>query len=167
MFVTYSKFSMNPLTSKCSTNFMNNSLSHKMHSFIMDNSLKIIFLDNHELKSSKFIKSEQLRNEPIIMFKQEASPFIYDVLIKYLRTNGLYNNIVSYENDLQSMILKVEAGKGITFTTELSLGSFTKNINLVDFDYDRANVKTDLVLAWRKDYENPSLSLFLDDIVYA
>lgn len=128
---------------------------------IMKNSLIIISPENHPFAEYDFVTNTDLREEPIIMFHRHTSPYVFDMLMKYLQDNNLYNNIVSYENDLQSMLLKVESGKGITFLTALSLRSSASKIHLLDFDYDRKETNVNLALVWKKENRNPSLSLFL------
>lgn len=100
------------------------------------------------------------------MFTRDASPFVYDELLKYLHANNLYNNVVSYEDDLQSMILKVESGKGITFLTALSLRSSANKIHVLNFEYNKIKINVNLSLVWKENNKNPSLSLFLEESTF-
>ncbi|MDF2678319.1 MAG: transcriptional regulator, LysR family [Bacillota bacterium] len=129
---------------------------------IIKNKLVLIVPESHRFASLNFVLKKDFGNEPIIMFDRNASPYVYDELVKYLHVNNLFDNIVSYESNLQNMLLKVESRKGITFLTDLSLRTCS-NMHVLNFEYDQKRINVNLSFVWKKDNKNPALSLFLND----
>lgn len=130
---------------------------------IAQNELVLAVPEGHQFVDLDRVRIEDFREQSIILFNRHASPYVYDCIMRLLQKHHLYHNIVSFENDLQSMLLKVESGKGITIVTALSLRSSANKIRVINFAYDRENVNVNLALIWKKDNNNPSLQLFLQD----
>lgn len=130
---------------------------------IAQNELVLAVPEGHALAGLAMAEMEDLREQPIIFFQRNASPNAYDWILKYLRKYNLHHNIVSYENDLQSLLLKVVSGKGVAIVSKLALMP-SDRIKMVHFQYDHNEYNVNLSLIWKKDNKNPSLSLFLQNV---
>ncbi len=122
----------------------------------------VIVHDDHPLANKQSIYMKDLVEEKFVLLKREESPQGFDYILALCSDHGYSPNIVSQEERIETVLMLVEAGKGITILLE-HLSSYASPS--LQFKYlEDANQIIDIVACWKKSNTNPSLSLFIDEL---
>lgn len=127
---------------------------------IAQNKLMIAVPEHHALANRQTVEPIDLQNIPLVFFQRHASPFAFDWMVSWFKKYGLHKNIVSYEKDMQSMLYKVVAGKGVAFVSSSAIMPSDK-IKKIEFIFKDNQINVNLYLIWKSENRNPSLLLFL------
>jgi len=116
----------------------------------------------HPLASKTSVQLAGLQNECFVMFPRSEFPMSYDHLCHMCALAGFSPNIVAHSPFLETLLLMVETGIGITIHPQLDDSYASNNLRfipIVDFtgNYDSA-------VAWKTTNSNPLLTLFLETL---
>jgi DNA-binding transcriptional LysR family regulator len=116
---------------------------------------------NHPLANEKSLKLKDVKDEPFVMISRDESPKGFDGIISLCKKHGFRPNIVKQLPNVESLMLCVEMGLGITL--------LDSNIRLHDNDNFRVfkveGDYIDVIMAWKKENMNPSIPLFTNNVL--
>ncbi len=69
---------------------------------------------SHPLAGREGLKLEDLRDEGFVMISREESPRVFDSSIALCRAHGFAPNIIKQMPNVESVLLSVESGVGVT-----------------------------------------------------
>jgi len=112
--------------------------------------------DTHPLAAKKSIKAAELRNESYVSVGEQRSGFAKRLEEEVLG-NRPENGVLSVPS-LESLFLQVRSGNGISLVPFPMAREYGENCAILELE----DVDTcfDVVVFWRKDNQNPSLTLF-------
>jgi DNA-binding transcriptional LysR family regulator len=76
---------------------------------------RLVLPRNHPLAKRKKVTARDLNDEPVILYKRQDQPFLYDALMQLLKTNGKGPRIVNELSSPRTRVLLVHQGLGLTF----------------------------------------------------
>ena len=123
------------------------------------NELQIAVPEGHRFAGRDSVMVEELKDEHFILFERSYTPLTVDYTLKMCMNHGFSPSVVYYAQDPQSMMLMVGAGKGIAFLSSRLSGKSFESVKFVKLS--NCEIDFDLVLAYRRDNDNPMLPLFL------
>jgi DNA-binding transcriptional LysR family regulator len=110
------------------------------------------------LAAKEKITLEDVRGEDFVMISREESPNGFDGIIALCRKHGFKPNIVKQLPNIESLLLCVELGLGITiFDSNIRMGG-KNDLKFFRLEEDFLCV----VMAWKKDNMNPAVSMFVN-----
>lgn len=142
-------------------------------SFEIDSTLEIASDVLYDLVGSIFMSSsnplakreslslKDLKNENFVMISRDESPRGFDGVIKICRDNGFTPNIVKQLPNIESLLMCVESGLGVTVldsNVRLHNKDKFKIFEIVD-DY------ISIVMAWKKDNMDPAIPFFISSLL--
>lgn len=147
-------------------------LAYTMHICIQDmpdlewipvrkNHLQIAIPKDHPLADRDSVNIRDLSEESFIMLERQNSPMTVDYVVSLCTKNGFSPKTFSYVNDIETALILVEAGQGITFIFS------EMNVNKRDVRILDVNCKTNdfnCILAYKKDNQNPMVPLFVSEL---
>lgn len=77
---------------------------------------------------------------------------------------GAPKNAISFENDLQNILLKVAAGKGLSIMSTLFVNWAIENVHVANLEYEPNEIDVNIVMAYKKDNRNPALALLMQGV---
>ena len=113
---------------------------------------------DHPFAGKKIVKRAWFANDPVIFVKRENSASTFEAMMKDCKKANFVPNIVTYTANIESALMLVEAGMGVSFFPKCCQ-NFNTNIAFVTLEEDS---HVDLTIRWKKNNPNPSLSFFLD-----
>jgi LysR family transcriptional activator of glutamate synthase operon len=119
---------------------------------------------NHPLADKERLTREDLRGEPFILVRQGDGEIgeRQQAIRKYL-TDCIDYDQIHYANDIETILLMISAGFGVTFLPIYTL-STVKEYHLKAVPIEGVSVTADIVAAWDKDNDNSSLSIFTNEL---
>jgi len=121
----------------------------------------VILHRDHPLASQVTINLSALAYEPFVAMDYQEYPGAVERMVKFCMDNGGFTpHIVSQQRNLETLLLLIEAGVGITLLP-LFFETYV-NPSLRFIKLDGASDFVHSAIAWRKDYNNPSIPLFLE-----
>lgn len=126
------------------------------------NQLKLIVPEGHPLSERDSVSVAELSQENFVLFERNVTPLTVDNTISMCVSNGFSPTIVYYVRDAQSMLYAVGMGKGVAFLSErmqVSADDGVKFLDIIDCPLD-----FDIVLAYKKENDNPYISLFVEEV---
>ena len=120
----------------------------------------IVMPNTHRLATMTKIKAEDLVDEKFILLGQKYSQLPADYLFKKLTTMGTPLNIISQLEDVETVLLQVEAGTGITFLSGYAKQKASSNLCFIELDVQDNVLDFDIAIAWQKKNDNPFIQLF-------
>lgn len=118
----------------------------------------IVYRD-HPLAKNHTISRSALRYEPFVVLKREESPYGYDNMVEDCLSSGFSPNIVHRAGSIETMLLMVEAEMGIAMFPKTAEVYGNENLRYINLE---ENKTIELIIAWIKENDNPSIPLFLD-----
>lgn len=114
--------------------------------------------ENHYLANKQTISIPDLADETFIMTPKTAGSIYYETVMQAFEKYDLYPNLSIQAYDLQTVLLLVSAGMGITLTPS-PINAFD---GIVYRKLDDINLKVIGSIAWRKDNKSEILEKFLN-----
>ncbi|MBT2653969.1 LysR family transcriptional regulator [Bacillus sp. ISL-18] len=122
----------------------------------------IVMNENHPLASRKTIKLVDLETEPFIIHNRHDSPIgSYDFIVHLCEQNGLTPRIVSQPRFVDTVPVLVESEIGISILPKSFEAVSSPSLRFIEIDGMEGH-DFELVMAWKKNNLNPSISMFLD-----
>lgn len=113
---------------------------------------------NHELANNETISIRELAHEPFIMTPKSAGALYYDTVMQVFEKYNITPNLSIQAYDLQTVLLLVSAGMGVTLTPS-PINAFNGIVYRKIEDIDLKVVGS---IAWRKDNQSEILKKFLN-----
>lgn len=116
---------------------------------------------SHPLAMRDELSIEDFRNEPFVMISREDSPGGYRLLLEQCGQFGFKPNVVRETSSLESLLLCVEMGVGVSIldrNTRLERNDAVRLVTIPD------SSAAGLVAAWRKDTQNPMVRRLVDTL---
>lgn len=121
----------------------------------------IVMEASHHLANKENLTMEDIKNEDIIIISRDESPKGFDSIISICKKHGFTPNIIKQLPNIESVLLCVESGMGITLLD--SKIRFHNNDNLKFFEIEDDFIS--VVMAWGKENMNPAISLFTNNVL--
>lgn len=121
-----------------------------------DSSAVVFMSKKHPLANEDITDLVQLKNETILMLREEESSVLYEFLMNDCKRAGFTPHI-RYVNSLDENILYAELGMGIGISNNDSYAKFNPNIKVIE---NLRLAEGKFVLAWKKDNMNTAINLF-------
>lgn len=113
--------------------------------------------ENHHLANKPSVSIQELANEPFIMTPKIAGTMYYDIVMQAFQKYDLSPNLSIQAYDLQTVLLLVAAGLGVTVTPS-PINAFN---GIVYRKLEDIDLKVVGSIAWRKDNKSEILNNFL------
>ncbi|GBG57812.1 LysR family transcriptional regulator [Sporomusaceae bacterium FL31] len=124
--------------------------------------LSLVVSDQHPLAHESKVKLTALTKESFILIARSESPHLFDHLLRIFATEGFYPNIISQHALVETVLMLVEAGLGVTLLSRHVKNYASPSLRFVDIDHSNASV--DLVMVWKATNTNPCIPLFLSEL---
>ena len=122
----------------------------------------IVMHNNHPLANFKKIKLPDLATEPFIIHNRHDSPVgSYDFIVHLCEQSGLTPRIVSQPRFVDTVPILVESEIGISILPKSFEAVSSPSLRFIEIDGLEGH-DFELVMAWKKNNLNPSISLFLN-----
>lgn len=123
--------------------------------------LIVVLYEGHPLASRNILSREELKKEKFIVnkinyLKNDGSEKILDQYIK----SGFIPNIVYESIDIETILIMVSTGMGISILPEYVASIFHKNLNLVYRPLIGEDEFVEIYAFWKKQNRNPALKSF-------
>ena len=76
---------------------------------------RIVLPRNHPLAKRRLVSAKDLSDEPLILYKRQDQPFLYDALMNVLKSKGKAPRVVNELSSPRTRVLLVHQGMGLTF----------------------------------------------------
>ena len=127
---------------------------------IFNSKSSIVMSTGNPLSKKEYITFEDIRDEDFVFISRDESPKGFDGVISLCRSHGFTPNIVKQLPNIGSLLFSVESWLGIAI---LDFNIRMKNSNLKHFEIENDQIA--IVMAWKKDNMNPSVSLFTNSVL--
>jgi DNA-binding transcriptional LysR family regulator len=122
----------------------------------------IVMHKNHPLANNKKIKLADLATEPFIIHNRHDSPVgSYEFIVHLCEQSGLTPRIVSQPRFVDTVPILVESEIGISILPKSFEAVSSPSLRFIEIDGLEGH-DFELVMAWKKNNLNPSISLFLN-----
>jgi DNA-binding transcriptional LysR family regulator len=115
--------------------------------------------DRHPLAQRKKVSPIALKREPLVLFPRENGPGAWDKTIELCEIAGFRPNIVQEAAEWLVLLRLVSSGLGISITP--ACVATIKTPGVVCRELTSCPISTDIQLAHRTDYLNPTMNAFL------
>lgn len=119
---------------------------------------------NHALARKIKLKRSDLKNEHFVFLNRSVSHYGFDKMISCFVKSGYSPKIVKHCSSIETILLMVELGIGITLLPKST--SIPENYNLIHIPLEGSDEYVNSVLVWHDDNINPTIDLFLKSIDY-
>lgn len=119
---------------------------------------------DHPLARKATLVRNDLQGESFILVRQGYGNLSErQQAIRRFITDCIDYGQIHYANDIETILLMISAGFGITFLPEYTL-SAVKEYHLQAIPIDGVSVTADIIAAWDKENDNPSLEILKKDL---
>ena len=122
----------------------------------------IIMYRDHSLADRKSIHISELINDSFVMLEREKSPAGFDLLLSTCSNHGFSPNLVNTASHIEAVLMMVDSEMGITMLPKYFEPYAPPTLRFIDIEEDKFEV--DILASWKKINQNPSLSLFIEEL---
>lgn len=127
-----------------------------------ENKLQIATSRSHPLANRNSVDMKELMNEQFIMLDRKNSPLTVDYSISQCTQSGFSPKVSYYVDEIETALLLVGSGKGITFLfSKMSVN----NADIKILNIDGLGDDLDFVLAYKKNNTNPIIPILVSEIM--
>jgi len=119
----------------------------------------VIMNSDHPLSRKESIDFGELRDENFIMLERVEAPHTYDYVISLCEGHGFTPKIVKQTARIESVLLLIESGSGITVLPKYLVEYATPSLQFKDI---KGDYQVEFVVAWKKTNTNPAIPLFIE-----
>ncbi|MBQ4085475.1 MAG: LysR family transcriptional regulator [Clostridia bacterium] len=125
--------------------------------------LRVALYANHPLARRKELSRKDLKQENILFMSpsETGNSFGDAFYIRLYQQAGYQPNIILRSNDIESILMMVAAEEGISIVPEYSHPWDVGTENVVFVPLTGENEMEEILIAWRKDEDNPALRHFI------
>lgn len=120
----------------------------------------LVVNDEHPLASEESVDVSSFADERFIFVENKEYPQIRMRLENLCAEMGFRPNVVKFPTDIDSLLLMVEVGLGVTFLPASAKHSQNENLRFIDINNDN-DLNIYHSIAYLSDNPNPSLQVFL------
>lgn len=131
---------------------------------LQDNMLQVAVPRTHRLAAQKKVSIKELANERFILLDRKISPSTVDYSTGLCVKNGFSPKVSYYVDDVETAMLLVGSGKGITFLFSRRTGEKAPE-DIAILDIEELDNGLDFVLAHKKDNTNPIIPILVSEIL--
>ena len=129
---------------------------------LQKNALQIAIPLDHPLADRGVVNIEDLANEEFIMLERKNSPLTVDYAVGLCTKSGFSPRTSHYVHDIETSLLLVSAGKGITFLFS-RMNVDTEDVKVLDINQAAGDLNC--VLAYKRENTNPMIAAFLSEVM--
>lgn len=123
--------------------------------------LALVVNDQHPLAGRKSVRLKDLEHEKMIKLTREESPETTDYIVGLCNKSGFSPNIVFSPFDLDSSLLMVSAGLGVSIISpRMQQKVPLQNLRYIEIEDEGAKMSVDLL--WLKDNTNPLIKPYVE-----
>lgn len=123
--------------------------------------LTVVVPPEHRLAERNSISLGELAEEDFIVINRSVNDIFFDRLIRICAAYDFTPNIVEQPLLVETSLLLVEAGFGITVLSPLADMGSNPGLRYIPLEGDYA---IHFLAAWKKNNENPAISLFIENL---
>jgi DNA-binding transcriptional LysR family regulator len=114
---------------------------------------------DHPLAHIKGLKLSDCEGADFVMYTRKMAPGFHDQILNILHKNGVTPNVVLQASEMYTLISLVATGLGIA----IAPASITLHVvdNVVVRQLPAGEARSEIAIAWKKDYVSPTTQLFL------
>lgn len=124
---------------------------------IADLAVVLAVPDSHVLADRDVVAFDDFAKETYLCVQKQETKAWYDYVISLFLSHGYVPLVKDTCPSVKTLLMQVALGKGITILTEGCRSSAPENVRLIPIEQTPA---VQMVCGYRKDNENPSLSIF-------
>ncbi|MBP2655537.1 MAG: hypothetical protein H6Q73_3106 [Firmicutes bacterium] len=124
--------------------------------------LSLIVPEEHPLAEKDIIHISELADEDFVVLSRSECPLAYEHMRQTCIANGFYPRIVGEASLLETLLLMVETGIGISIQTKHTAAYANPGLKYIALD--GCAFINDYVVAWRKTTTNALVPLFLETV---
>lgn len=124
--------------------------------------LSVVVPDEHPIAKADHVTIADLEHEHFVMLSQAEYPLAYNHMRQMCINHGFYPNIVGEAPIMETLLLMVATGVGITIHSKLTDAYSITNLRFIPLK--ECSFTFDLVVAWPKATFNPLVPLFLQTL---
>lgn len=125
--------------------------------------LYVALNNEHSLRRNKRIKINDLSNENFILLNRNQTS-LFDRILFLCSREGFFPKIVCEPTDIDSTLLLVQAGVGISIVPEYVVSNHFENPHLCFIALENKDIRFDRVCCWRKNNFNPAIPMFVNEL---
>lgn len=129
---------------------------------ITDSKLYVVVSNRHPYASRESIQLNELEDEEMVIFERKQAPELFDSLVRLCSQSGFIPKFTKFYEDMESVIMAVGLGKGVTLMDETA--KILETSHTIFVPIERCEVGYNWYLSWLKDNKNPSLQILIDNI---
>lgn len=129
---------------------------------IFTETISVAMHQEHPLANNKALRLEDLANERFIVLNRQESPQGFNKTLLMCSNSGFSPNIVGEPRLINTVLLLVDAGMGIAIVPKSLKLYSSPSLRFIDIEGDQT--EDELMVAWKKNNENPSIPLFLKEL---
>ncbi|MBP2652225.1 MAG: hypothetical protein H6Q74_3050 [Firmicutes bacterium] len=121
----------------------------------------VILPKDHRLAGETSVKLSDLADECFVTLPRSEYTMEFDGMQRMCKASGFTQKVVAQAHSLDTLLLMVETGIGITIYPDLSDIYQNLSVKFVPLE-DNLAIESDNVVAWKTTNSNPLIPLFLD-----
>lgn len=132
---------------------------------ISRNSVMLLLCEKSPLADRESVSIKELVDEKFIMLEDKLSPIPMKCILNEIEKFGVKIKVERYVDDIFTMFLLINSGKGVAFVSADALLSFRAMPGIRAVEIEEAeNIDVSLSLVYNSENKNPALSAFLEEM---
>lgn len=145
--------------------YSNTNLEGFEYRHMKTNRLYAVLYPSHPYAQLSSIRRYDLRNDSFFLTQfyenNQAKGYGY-ILPEKFADSGFVPKVIGRSSDIETLLLLVAAGIGITILPEAAIHYVKQSSDLVFIPLEGEHEQVDILAIWKKDNQNPALKLFID-----
>ncbi len=133
---------------------------HLKSRFVLSEPIVVALPKSHLLAGSSEISVSEIAHEPLVISGRSSRPIMFDVVLEYLRSNGIEPNILQEANERHMIIAMVASGLGVSLVP--SWVSDFKRDDVIFLPLKGGGPTVDVHAVWRKKEQMTAVTDFLE-----
>ena len=124
----------------------------------------VVLPRTHHLSKRRFLRLEEIADEPLIIFNRSFSTGLYDKIMALYSKQGLTSHLMArhVEPHEEAGAIMIGSGKGIFLGVGAVVNRSVSGIDLVSVRLNEPEAKIELYMAWRKNEQSTAVVSLLD-----
>ncbi|NLJ58623.1 MAG: LysR family transcriptional regulator [Tissierellia bacterium] len=129
---------------------------------ISDSRLYAVVPGKHKFANRESISFKELKDEKLVLYERKQAPELFDSMVNLSAQFGFTLNFTAFSDDMESVIMLVGLGQGITLMDETAKILETKHTIFVPINDCETNYNW--YLSWHKDNNNQCIQTVINNI---
>lgn len=130
--------------------------------FIHHERIAVVMHESHPYANEVALDLRMLASEPFVVLNRHESPQGYQQTLQICSSYGFAPNIVHEPHLIQTVLMLVDAGMGISILPKSASLQAAKSLKFIELKDHLGSYE--LVATWKKNNQNQSVKLFLDNL---